>query len=75
MLLLPCFGSLSAQEKRTEINVDFRVGSRVLEPSLGSNATRLSEIITLLKDVENAIRSNSQESPFAVRLLPKELLR
>lgn len=52
MLLLPCFGSLSAQEKRTEINVDFRVGSRVLEPSLGSNATRLSEIITLLKDVE-----------------------
>lgn len=52
MFLLPCFGSLSAQEKRTEINVDFRVGSRVLEPVLGTNAARLSKIITLLKDVE-----------------------
>lgn len=52
MFLLPCFGPLSAQEKRTEINVDFRVGSRVLEPTLGNNAARLSKIITLLKDVE-----------------------
>lgn len=50
--LLSCFGSLSAQEKRTEINVDFRVGSRTLEPALGDNAARLSKIITLLKDVE-----------------------
>lgn len=53
LLLLPCFGSLSAQEKRTEINVDFRVGSWKLQPMFGDNAVRLSKIISFLKDVEN----------------------
>ena len=58
MFLLPCFGLLSAQEKRTEINVDFRVGSCVLEPTLGDNAAQLSKIIELLKNVE---KSNTLE--------------
>lgn len=52
-LVTTCLCLLAAQGDRTEINVDFRVGSGTLDPAFGDNAARLSQIITLLKDVGN----------------------
>lgn len=53
MSLLSCFGPLPAQDKRMEIHVDFRVGSSELDTAYSDNATRLSEITSYLKEVEN----------------------
>ena len=43
--------AISETESRTEIRVGFRVGSSAIDPSLGENAARLSEIVSLLERI------------------------
>ncbi|MBR6746099.1 MAG: DUF3575 domain-containing protein [Muribaculaceae bacterium] len=51
-LLLVVVGAHS-QETHTEISVDFRVNSTVIEKDFSDNSARLTQIINFLRDVEN----------------------
>lgn len=52
VLLLVVVGAHS-QETHTEISVDFRVNSTVIEKDFSDNSARLTQIINFLRDVEN----------------------
>ncbi len=52
ILLLLCFGVVSAQERRTEIMVDFRVNSTCIDTSYRNNAERISRLVALLKNIQ-----------------------
>jgi len=54
LLLLPfLYLVASGQESRTEIRVAFRVGSDIIDPDFGENAARLSEIVSLLENIND----------------------
>ena len=52
IFLLFVSGMVYSRENRTEISVDFRVNSTVLDPNYGNNAAQLSEISSFIKKIK-----------------------
>ena len=51
ILLLFGVGAAHSQESRTEICVDFRVNSTVIDSAYSDNAARMQEIIEFLRNI------------------------
>ena len=64
IVLLFCVGFTYAQEKRTEICVDFRVNSTVIDSAYSNNAVRMQEIIDFLRAIRQDSTINIVEISF-----------
>lgn len=60
-----------SQENRTEIRVDFRVNSTVLEKDYNNNAKRISEIISFLQQIEQDSTLTIKEISFCGSASPE----
>ncbi|MBQ7349762.1 MAG: DUF3575 domain-containing protein, partial [Bacteroides sp.] len=63
--------SLSAQEKHTEICVDFRVGSMHLDATFNHNNERISEIISFIESIRKDTTSVLVEVSFCGAASPE----
>lgn len=50
--ILLCISNGFSQERKTEICVDFKVNSTIIDPAYSNNAARVQEIIDLLRDIK-----------------------
>lgn len=71
IVLLFCVGLTYSQEKRTEICVDFRVYSTVMDPSYSSNALRIQEIMDILHKINRDRSVNIVEISFSGAASPE----
>ncbi len=71
MLLLFGAGIAHSQERRTEICVDFRVGSKVINPAYSDNAVRMQEIIDFLRTIRQDSTINIVEVSFCGAASPE----
>ena len=53
LLALCAWSIVSAKEHRTEIHLDFRLNSAVIEPSYSDNALQLQKIVDFIQQFEN----------------------
>ena len=53
LLLLCAWSVVSAKEHRTEIRLDFRLNSSIVEPSYSDNALQLQKIVDFIRQFEN----------------------
>ena len=70
VLLLVVVGAHS-QETHTEISVDFRVNSPVIERDFSDNSARLNQIINFLREVENDSTTTMLEVSFCGSASPE----
>ena len=71
IVLLFCVGFTYAQEKRTEICVDFRVNSTVIDSAYSDNAVRMREIIDFLEAIRRDSTINIVEVSFCGAASPE----
>ena len=71
ILLLLCVGVAHSQEKRTEICVDFRVNSIVIDSAYSNNAVRMQEIVDFLREVRQDSAINITEVSFCGAASPE----
>ena len=71
IVLLFCVGFTYAQEKRTEICVDFRVNSTVIDSAYSNNAVRMQEIIDFLRAIRQDSTINIVEISFCGAASPE----
>ena len=71
IFLLFCVGFTYAQEKRTEICVDFRVNSTVIDSAYSDNAVRMREIIDFLEAIRRDSTINIVEVSFCGAASPE----
>ena len=71
IVLLFCVGFTYAQEKRTEICVDFRVNSTVIDSAYSNNAVRMQEIIDFLEAIRRDSTINIVEVSFCGAASPE----
>ena len=64
ILLLFGVGIAHSQESRTEICVDFRVNSTVIDSAYSDNAARMQEIIEFLRNIHQDSTINIVEISF-----------
>ena len=71
IFLLFCIGFTYAQEKRTEICIDFRVNSVVIDSAYSENAIRMQEIIDFLEAIRRDSTINIVEVSFCGAASPE----
>ena len=71
IVLLFCVGFTYAQERRTEICVDFRVNSTVIDSEYSDNALRMREIIEFLRTIRQDSTINIVEVSFCGAASPE----
>lgn len=71
VLLLLGIGAIQAQDKRTEISIDFRVNHTEIDPAYSNNAVRMQEIIEFLKEVNKDSTINLVEVSFCGAASPE----
>ena len=71
IVLLFCVGFTYAQEKRSEICVDFRVNSTVIDSAYSDNAVRMREIIDFLEAIRRDSTINVVEVSFCGAASPE----
>ena len=60
-----------SQQRRSEICVDFRLNSMVIDPSYSDNAARMQELVEFLRSLRQDSTTRIVEVFFAVQLLLK----
>ena len=71
IVLLFCVGFTYAQDRRTEILVDFRVNSTVIDSTYSDNAVRMQEIIDFLHNIRRDSTINIVEVSFCGAASPE----
>lgn len=71
IVLLLCVGFTYAQDRRTEILVDFRVNSTVIDSTYSDNAVRMQEIIDFLHNIRRDSTINIVEVSFCGAASPE----
>ena len=71
ILLLFGVGAAHSQESRTEICVDFRVNSTVIDSAYSDNAARMQEIIEFLRNIRQDSTINIVEISFCGAASPE----
>ena len=71
VLLLLGISAIQAQDKRTEISIDFRVNHTEIDPAYSNNAVRMQEIIEFLKEVNKDSTINLVEVSFCGAASPE----
>lgn len=71
ILLLFGVGIAHSQESRTEICIDFRVNSAVIDPAYSDNAARMQEIIDFLRAIRQDSTINIVEMSFCGAASPE----
>ena len=71
IVLLLCAGFTYAQDRRTEIFVDFRVNSTVIDSAYSDNAVRMQEIVDFLRNIRQDSTVNIIEVSFCGAASPE----